>query len=56
MLVATKGGLARSGPNRWEAVGRPEYLRQCVAMSLRRLKLDQIGLWQLQPHRSQGPA
>ena len=47
MLVATKGGLARSGPNRWEPLGRPEYLRQCVAMSLRRLELEQIGLWQL---------
>ncbi len=47
MLVATKGGLTRSGPDRWEQLGRPEYLRQCVAMSLRRLKLEQIGLWQL---------
>ena len=47
MLVATKGGLTRPGPNRWELLGRPEYLRQCVAMSLRRLKLEQIGLWQL---------
>ena len=46
-LVATKGGLTRSGPDRWEQLGRPEYLRQCVAMSLRRLKLEQIGLWQL---------
>ncbi|MCO6049169.1 aldo/keto reductase [Mesorhizobium sp. RP14(2022)] len=47
VVVATKGGLTRSGPNIWEPVGRPEYLRQCVHMSLRRLKLEQIPLWQL---------
>ncbi|MBS0333106.1 MAG: aldo/keto reductase [Proteobacteria bacterium] len=47
ILVATKGGLARHGPNVWAPVGRPEYLRQCVLMSLRRLKVEQIGLWQL---------
>jgi pyridoxine 4-dehydrogenase len=47
MLVATKGGLTRHGPNIWAPLGRPEYLRQCVLMSLRRLKLEQIGLWQL---------
>ena len=47
MLVATKGGLTRHGPNIWAPVGRPEYLRQCVLMSLRRLGVEQIGLWQL---------
>jgi pyridoxine 4-dehydrogenase len=47
MLIATKGGLTRSGPNQWEPLGRPEYLRQCVLMSLRRLKIDRIDLWQL---------
>src|SRR5271163_4226557 len=47
LVIATKGGFARSGPNKWEMVGRPEYLRQCVEMSLRRLKLDQIELYQL---------
>ncbi|MGH7023099.1 MAG: aldo/keto reductase [Caulobacteraceae bacterium] len=47
LLIATKGGLTRPGPNVWRPVGRPEYLRQCVMMSLRRLKVDQIGLWQL---------
>ncbi len=47
MLIATKGGLTRTGPDVWLPVGRPEYLRQCVQMSLRRLKLEQIGLWQL---------
>jgi aryl-alcohol dehydrogenase-like predicted oxidoreductase len=46
-VIATKAGLTRSGPNVWLPVGRPEYLRQCVLMSLRRLKLDQIPLWQL---------
>ena len=47
MLIATKGGLTRHGPDRWEAVGRPEYLRQCVLMSLRRLGVERIDLWQL---------
>ena len=46
LVVATKGGFTRSGPNRWAAVGRPEYLRQCVEMSLRRLKVERIELWQ----------
>jgi pyridoxine 4-dehydrogenase len=46
-VIATKGALTRLGPNVWAPVGRPEYLRQCVLMSLRRLKLDQIPLWQL---------
>jgi aryl-alcohol dehydrogenase-like predicted oxidoreductase len=47
LVIATKGGFTRSGPNRWAAVGRPEYLRQCVEMSLRRLGLDRIDLYQL---------
>src|SRR5277367_2392809 len=47
ILVATKGALTRHGPNVWRPLGRPEYLRQCVMMSLRRLKQEQIGLWQL---------
>jgi pyridoxine 4-dehydrogenase len=47
LVIATKGGFARSGPNKWEMVGRPEYLRQCVEMSLRRLKLESIELYQL---------
>jgi len=46
-VVATKGGLTRHGSNIWRPVGRPEYLRQCVLMSLRRLKAEQIDLWQL---------
>jgi aryl-alcohol dehydrogenase-like predicted oxidoreductase len=47
MLVATKGGFTRSGPDAWEAVGRPEYLRQQALKSLRWLGVEQIGLWQL---------
>lgn len=47
LVIATKGGLTRSGPEQWHPVGRPEYLRQCVEMSLRRLKLDCIDLYQL---------
>jgi aryl-alcohol dehydrogenase-like predicted oxidoreductase len=47
MLIATKGGLVRTGPGKWHAVGRPEYLRQQALMSLRFLELEQIGLWQL---------
>ena len=47
LVIATKGGLTRQGPNRWLPVGRPEYLGQCVEMSLRRLKVDCIDLYQL---------
>ena len=52
IVVATKGGLTRSGPGVWEQVGRPEYLRQCVEMSLRRLGVERLDLWQL--HRIDG--
>jgi aryl-alcohol dehydrogenase-like predicted oxidoreductase len=47
MFIATKGGLTRTGPNRWVAVGRPEYLIQQAHLSCRRLGVEQIGLWQL---------
>jgi pyridoxine 4-dehydrogenase len=47
LVIATKGGFTRQGPNKWTVVGRPEYLRQCVQMSLRRLKLERIDLYQL---------
>lgn len=46
LVIATKGGLTRSGPGKWHAVGRGDYLRQCVEMSLRRLRLDVIDLYQ----------
>jgi aryl-alcohol dehydrogenase-like predicted oxidoreductase len=45
--VATKGGFTRHGPGIWAAVGRPEYLRQCCLMSMRRLGVETIDLWQL---------
>jgi pyridoxine 4-dehydrogenase len=47
VLVATKAGLVRHGPDIWMPVGRPEYLRQEAEMSLRRLGLDRIDLFQL---------
>jgi aryl-alcohol dehydrogenase-like predicted oxidoreductase len=47
IVVATKGGFTRHGPDVWEELGRAEYLRQCVLMSLRRLGVEQIDLWQL---------
>jgi pyridoxine 4-dehydrogenase len=47
LVIATKGGLTRSGPSKWAPVGRPEYIQQCVEMSLRRLKIDCIDLYQL---------
>jgi len=47
VVVATKGGYTRHGPDDWEELGRPEYLRQCVLMSMRRLAVERIDLWQL---------
>jgi len=47
LVIATKGGLVRPGPGRWEADGRPEHLREACEGSLRRLRLDQIPLYQL---------
>lgn len=47
IVIATKGGLTRHGPDLWFPVGRPEYLRQCVLMSMRRLGVERIDLWQL---------
>ncbi len=47
LIIATKAGLTRQGPNKWLPVGRPEYLQQEVELSLRYLKLDTIDLWQL---------
>ncbi|HEY2315735.1 MAG TPA: aldo/keto reductase [Streptosporangiaceae bacterium] len=46
LVIATKGGLVRPGPGRWDADGRPEHLREACEGSLRRLKLDQIPLYQ----------
>ena len=47
LVIATKGGNTRPGPNQWVPDGRPEYLTQCVEKSLKRLKLDRIDLYQL---------
>ena len=46
LVLATKGGLVRPGPNRWEPDGRPEHLRAACEGSLRRLRLEQIPLYQ----------
>lgn len=56
LTIATKGGLTRHGPDIWLPLGRPEYLRQCVLMSLRRLKLERIDLWQLHRIDAKVPA
>ncbi|MEZ0095150.1 aldo/keto reductase [Streptacidiphilus sp. EB129] len=47
LVIATKGGLTRSGPGDWRAVGRPEYLRQQTELSLRHLGVERIDLYQL---------
>ena len=47
LVIATKAGLTRPGPGDWRPVGRPEYLRQQVEMSLRHLGLERIDLHQL---------
>ena len=47
LVIATKGGLTRPGPNRWDPDGRPEHLRSVCEGSLRRLRLEQIPLYQL---------
>lgn len=56
VVVATKAGFTRSGPGRWHAVGRPEYLRQQCEMSLRRLGVERIDLFQLHRIDSKVPA
>lgn len=47
LVIATKGGLERPGPDQWTPNGRPEHLRAALEGSLRRLKLERIDLWQL---------
>src|SRR5436189_2262362 len=47
LVIATKGGHTRPGPGQWVPDGRPEYLKQCVDKSLKRLKLERIDLYQL---------
>jgi pyridoxine 4-dehydrogenase len=47
LVIATKAGLTRPGPDDWRPVGRPEYLRQQLEMSLRNMGLERIDLFQL---------
>jgi aryl-alcohol dehydrogenase-like predicted oxidoreductase len=47
LVIATKGGLARPGPSQWTSDGRPEHLRRACEGSLRRLRVDEITLYQL---------
>ncbi|MEI5007259.1 aldo/keto reductase [Streptomyces sp. NPDC058423] len=47
LVIATKAGLARSGPDGWSPLGRPEYLRQQLELSLRHLGVERIDLYQL---------
>ena len=47
LVIATKGGNTRPGPNQWVPNGRPDYLKSCVDKSLKRLRLERIDLWQL---------
>src|SRR5436853_3017413 len=47
LVIATKGGLTRPGPDSWVPNCRPEYLSQCVDKSLKRLKLERIDVYQL---------
>ncbi len=55
LVVATKGGLRRSGPGQWPRDARPERLKECCEASLRRLKLDRIDLYQLHSPDPQVP-
>ena len=47
LVIATKGGLLRTGPGRWPSDGRPEHLKEACEASLRRLRLERIDLYQL---------
>ncbi len=55
LVIATKGGLRRTGPGRWPADARPERLKECCEASLRRLRLDRIDLYQLHTVDSKVP-
>ena len=55
LVIATKGGLRRSGPGQWPRDARPERLKECCDASLRRLRLDRIDLYQLHSPDSRVP-
>jgi pyridoxine 4-dehydrogenase len=55
LVIATKGGLRRSGPGQWPRDGRPERLKECCEGSLRRLRLERIDLYQLHSPDPQVP-
>ncbi|CAG5068739.1 Pyridoxine 4-dehydrogenase [Dyadobacter sp. CECT 9623] len=55
LLIATKGGLDRTGPNQWPVNGDPKHIRETIDGSLQRLKLDVIDLWQLHRFDSRFP-
>jgi pyridoxine 4-dehydrogenase len=55
LVIATKGGLRRSGPGQWPRDGRPERLKECCEASLRRLRLERIDLYQLHSPDPQVP-
>ncbi len=46
LVIATKGGLLRTGPDQWPPDGRPQHLREALEGSLKRLRLDQIDIYQ----------
>ena len=56
LLIATKGGLERTGPNEWPVNGRPEHLEEALKGSLKRLKLERIDLYQLHRFDDKVPA
>ena len=47
LVIATKGGFERAGPGQWSMNGKPEYIRDAIEGSLKRLRVDTIDLWQL---------
>jgi aryl-alcohol dehydrogenase-like predicted oxidoreductase len=55
LVIATKGGMTRSGPGQWKRDGRPEHLREACEESLRRLRLERIDLYQLHAVDSKVP-
>jgi pyridoxine 4-dehydrogenase len=55
LVIATKGGMRRSGPGQWPRDGRPERLKECCEASLRRLRLERIDLYQLHSPDPQVP-